>query len=572
MPTAGRQTSGMKGSQPANSSRRMALIMGAIVFVPVLLDLLQGGTRAAFRYLAPDSFYYNTVARNIALNGSISYDGHLPTNGFHPLWQATLAALYFVLHHLGLSESSYLVSNVLLSALLVAASVTVLGQVAMASGRTLWSAALLAPVGLYAVLILPAWLLMVDLRHLVLPTQGPFPLFGTAWSFVNGMESGFVLLFLALLGRALVKDVPFSSRRAATLAVLCLGMTLSRLDHVFFVVGVAVVLAMRNADSGTPHRLRSWGVFALCFLGPLLAYLLINRLYAGAAFPSSGALKSTFPFPNADNVRNLVTVVAGPWRDMLAPSRFYRAAQLVLPSLFAVAYLARRGWRRTERDGLADFTTAVAVGTLLLAAYDFLFVPAFAMGHWYTPASIAFVSMAAVPAVRSLNRLTQSGVQRRPVWLGALATVGSALLCVMIFYFLQRRDGYHALYADLYLVDAPAARAFYGPQRPHLVEYDDGIVAFSTAFPTMSGTGLAADREAAVALTKGTLQELALERGFDRIASLVYLPSDETRQGVPTGALPAMALESIQRQLGLSHARFEFVAPSSRFCIIRVTQ
>jgi hypothetical protein len=118
IPTARRHTRRMKGSQPANSSGRMALVMGVIVFVPVLLDLLHGGTRAAFRYLAPDSFHDNTVARNIALYGSTSDDGQLPTNGFHPLWQATLAALYFVLHHLGLSESSYLVSSVLLCAVL----------------------------------------------------------------------------------------------------------------------------------------------------------------------------------------------------------------------------------------------------------------------------------------------------------------------------------------------------------------------------------------------------------------------------------------------------------------------
>jgi hypothetical protein len=385
------------------------------------------------------------------------------------------------------------------------------------------------------------------------------------------MESGLVLFFLALLGRALARDVPFSSRRAAMLAGLCLGMVFSRLDHVYFAMGVAVVLAIRDSNTSAPHRLRPWCVFALCFIGPLLAYLVINRLYSGAAFPLSGAIKTSFPFPNADNVRNLVAVVAHPWRDMLAPSRFYRAAQLVLPSLFAIAYLARRGWRRMERDGLADFTTALAVGTLLLTAYDFLFVPTFAMGHWYTPASIAFVSVAAASTVGSSAKLTKSRA-RRPVWLGALATLGAGLLCVMVFYFLQRRGGYHTLYADLYLVDAPAARAFYGQQPPRLLEYDDGIVAFSTAFPTMSGTGLGADGEAAVALAKGTLQQLAIERGFDRVASLVYFPSDAARQGVPARSLPAMALESFERQLVGFHARLEFVAPSGRFCIIRVTR
>src|SRR5262245_33226003 len=141
--------------------RRTALLMAAIVLGPVLLDLLHGGTRAAFRYLAPDSFYYNTVARNIALHGRVSYDGLMPTNGFHPLWQITLAALYFVLHALRLPESAFLIGSVLLGAMLVAASVLILGHAMTASGRTLGAAALLGPVGLYAIVMLPAWLLLV---------------------------------------------------------------------------------------------------------------------------------------------------------------------------------------------------------------------------------------------------------------------------------------------------------------------------------------------------------------------------------------------------------------------------
>jgi hypothetical protein len=542
--------------------------MAAIVLGPVLLDLLHGGTRAAFRYLAPDSFYYNTVARNIALHGSVSYDGLRPTNGFHPLWQITLAALYFVLHVLRLPESAFLIGSVLLGAMLVAASVLILGHAMTASGRTLGAAALLGPVGLYAALMLPAWVLLVDVRGLALETQGPFPLFGTAWSFANGMESGLVLLFVALLGKACASDGPPSMRHAASMGGLSLGLALSRLDHVFFAVGFAAVLAARETRGGA-HRLYPLALFALCLIGPLAIYLAINQAYSGAAFPVSGAAKTSFPFPNGENLRNVIDVMMLPWRDNRAPSRLYRAAQLVLPGVCAAAFLARNWRPLARRDGLTEFATALAIGTLLLTAYNFLFVPPFAMGHWYTPASIAFVSVALAttvarqPARPGACPLRRSAGRRR-----VLGRIAAGMASLLIFVAVHRREEYHTLYADFYLVDAPAARAFYGTDSPHMLEFDDGIVTFATGFPTLSGTGLAADREAAAAAADGTLLKLALERGFDRAASLVYFPADEARAGVPAVLLPPMALASARHQLGLPQAQLEFVAPSGRFSVI----
>jgi hypothetical protein len=65
-------------------------------------------------------------------------------------------------------------------------------------------------------------------------------------------------------------------------------------------------------------------------------------------------------------------------------------------------------------------------------------------------------------------------------------------------------------------------RQHYHESRPCMLEFDDGIVAFSTGFPTMSATGLMLDREAYQWLKQGRLVSMSLRRGCDRIVSLVY--------------------------------------------------
>jgi hypothetical protein len=55
------------------------------VALPPLVDLLWNGWERVFGYFAADSFYYLTVARNIASGSGASFDGEFTTNGFHPL-------------------------------------------------------------------------------------------------------------------------------------------------------------------------------------------------------------------------------------------------------------------------------------------------------------------------------------------------------------------------------------------------------------------------------------------------------------------------------------------------------
>lgn len=83
------------------ASRVVLWLTIVTVLLPVCADFLFSDRDVSFRYLAPDSFYYNTVARHIAERGAISFDGTHPTSGFHPLWQAMLAALYWLSMVLG---------------------------------------------------------------------------------------------------------------------------------------------------------------------------------------------------------------------------------------------------------------------------------------------------------------------------------------------------------------------------------------------------------------------------------------------------------------------------------------
>ena len=72
---------------------------------------------------------------------------------------------------------------------------------------------------------------------------------------------------------------------------------------------------------------------------------------------------------------------------------------------------------------------------------------------------------------------------------------------------------------------------------PKMVEFDDGIIAFSTGFNSMAGTGLTLDKTALKAKLSGNFNQLALQRGFDHVSSLVY-------------SLPATINDEMPRQLG----------------------
>lgn len=552
------------------SSRHVLLVAVCLTLVPVAADLAAGGRAVPIRYFAADAFYYHTVARHIAEGGALSFDGIHPTNGFHPLWQAALAALYFASMRLPWGELGYLVSVLVVSAVLVAASVWLIGAGLIRKDRPLPASFVLVPVGIYPLLLLPYWFTAVDFFGLVRWSQGTPPLPGTLWSYMNGMESGAALLAFAGLGYVFVKGDRTSPQTAGLVGLLAAGLTLARLDHVFVAAAFplfygARALALRDR--------RAWTAFGWCGVlaaVPVVAYLVANVLYAGTPLPVSGAAKTTFPVPTIENIGNIASVLRAPFDSVSSVSRAYRSAQLVLPGLVAVWVLAGAVRHRRASpapgngrgpDGYTLFLRLAAAGVLSLTAYDFLFVRTFAMGHWYTPVAALFASLAVfVPPARTPER-------PKPLIIAAMAA-----LVLVVFTTAHRRADYHWLYNDFYFVESAGVREFYGADVPLVVEYDDGIIAFATRFPTLAGLGLMLDVEAARALEAGTLPKLALDRGFDRAASLAYaVPSHaEQRPGGPLG--PDMGPERVElmrRRAPEADYEAEYISPSGNVVFVR---
>jgi hypothetical protein len=153
-------------------------------------------------------------------------------------------------------------------------------------------------------------------------------------------------------------------------------------------------------------------------------------------------------------------------------------------------------------------------------------------GHWYFPVATLFVSMAALsllaPLERRLAQLLWPAPDRAVRYLRwcSAGWLGVATACVVaVFVHFHRQLDYHRNYADFYFEEAPRVRAHYGNDTPQFLEADDGIVAYSLGYPTMSNS-MGLDPAGAASAKAGNLLPLALERRYDRLTSLVYVTGD----------------------------------------------
>jgi hypothetical protein len=490
---------GAERERSGASARDRALVGLAAggVALPPLIDLLWNGWERVFGYFAADSFYYFTVARNLASGMGASFDGEYTTNGFHPLWQLYTALLYAVNSLAGLSESTFLVGVFLSSLLLIVLATALLGcSFRLALGRVP-AAFPVFPVGLYA-----------------LSTASLQPLYGSLWSYANGMETGVTLAAFAWALRCMVqRELRGSLATDLQLGVALSVVMLSRLDHAALAVCLLAAYALRP-----PRRLSSRLLELAAVAGPfgfsLTLYLCFNWLSAGSLLPVSGAVKSSFPQSGIANLFYLDRII-----HQISAARFdelWRMAQMLLPAilaLFALPWLAGLRWRE-RHDALTWPLAVCSAFVFVLTTYNFLFVNVWHQGHWYYPVSIVQMTLLAL-------YLWEKG---RPVpngW-GSALVAGASVATALLFFGLVYHDArYNMTYTRMYEARDEVKEHFSG-SIPRMIEYDDGIVSFATGFPAMSGLGFAADREAIPWIQNGRILWLAYARGFDHIVSLNY--------------------------------------------------
>lgn len=508
----------------------------AVLVIPVLADLAIDDRRV-FGYLAPDVFYYLTIARNAHEVGLLSFDGEHGTNGYHPLWQWLLCPLYAVIEQLGAGDS-LLQILVLISVALIAVALVLLGRMMARGGRLTPWFVLLVP-GVAALISTPLYQASADR----VPFQDPAsarPIFTTLWSYANGMETPLLLVTFAATALFVIKRERWSGYRDALVFALLLSLlTFSRLDHVFFAGAMWMTVAGWAWRDGDVQRLRHVLAAGVAFALAVLLYMLGNQLVYGTPMPVSGGFKSSFPRISTSTLRRLWTLLSDtPEQWMSGATRLY---QLLFPMLVAAIYLPLNlrlssdaggssplqlpRWLprialRPGRDRIDAMLCWTAAAVLVLGTYNTLFVLLVHTGPWYFPISALFVSLAFVTSLeRVLDQRRLLGSTRAR----ALVLAGVTVVSAAYFFRAHHRSSYLADQAQFYYDEAPAIRAYFGDAPPKLVEFDDGIVTFATHFPALSGFGLALDHEAIEAKRRGELMTLALARGHGHVASSHYV-------------------------------------------------
>jgi hypothetical protein len=314
-------------------------------------------------------------------------------------------------------------------------------------------------------------------------------------------------------------------------------------------------------DGATQRRLLRTGAFLLVPLPCIGAYLAYNHSYAGTFMPVSGSEKSEgLVWGLLRNGFALLTTFL-PFVDPFGrgtatwSSEAWRVIQMIVPATAAALWLvfAARDVRAplaSERDEQRLALTLLCVYVILKAGYNFAMVRLWHQGQWYYPVSImTFDWIVAAAAAGAWHRVfgtgDGSGARRggrwpRPWAIALCATLLLVLLHANAFVDSKRTGafglGNHRFWERREEIGAALEQRCPGCG---LVEFDDGILAYSLSMPVMNGLGLTLDEEAIEARRRGELLDLAWARGFRLLASLnypmdasVYADADRLREAL----------------------------------------
>lgn len=249
-----------------------------------------------------DFYYYSQVAANIVAGHGSTFNGVVPTNGYHPLWMVVIVLLTAVTHTL----------NGLIWAVEAVMTVAAIASFYF-SRRILLEFIKRRPLA-DILAILSALLALSFLR--------------------SGMEVILTVpLALALISCVLRTALPWTSRQAAGLAFLASLTILSRLDAVLL-IGLLSALLFLQAEFRATFRFPQLAGALLGFL-PLFLYLGSNVLWFHGLMPISGQAKQ---------LRSTYIPSAAPFysfAQMLATKERVCIGIVVLAALWSIVVIGR---------------------------------------------------------------------------------------------------------------------------------------------------------------------------------------------------------------------------------------
>lgn len=454
---------------------------------------------------AGDAFYYLDIARNSRGVSGFSFDHTRITNGFHPLWEYVLVGF----SKLGIADytqhAAALLSVYYLNLFLLALGAACFSVVAARLLQRQYLALLVAAPGLF-------WIFAG------LISQG----YLSTWSYLNGMESALALLCFSV-AMLLYRDEEKVSSRRLVMSIFFGLAILARLDDVFLVGAIAVFLVLRTPPTNRRSCIVQLSPIAIM----LAAYLAYNWTSAGVLLPLSGATKAGFALKQngkdlvklflPTGIRNPATLLTNAPSYSIFVELGARMVQMVLPPLVCAAelFITLRRKLLQPRFGIVH---ALAIGIILKAAYNFVFVQVWNQGMWYYTVSIAVTNLIMVLWLdRAVAKWrVHSGLKPIRPWILFSAHALGVLLAFNIFISTRSFDGPKeevALLED----NSAVRRKLQTSGADKIIEFDDGFISYVSDLPSAAALGLALDREAATALKHGALLPLLYQRGY-RIA------------------------------------------------------
>lgn len=359
-----------------------------------------------------DAYYYFEVARHLVAGQGSTFDGLLPTNGYHPLWMLVLLPLFAVAGG-GLSA---LVAVKILCAALFAATVGIVYHFARRLGRELEVAC-----------ALPALVFSRDL-----------------W--LSGMETALLLPLLFLAAGLLVAEGAFTrpeARLGASSLTLAAAL-LARLDLVFFVALAALAAGFLPPAPAFRERLARALRLGLPSAAALLVYMGANALLFGTASPVSGQAKSLGgPFWNPRIFADYAHArpVLGPLFELLPVAGLFLV--FVLPALLFAGWQGRDGHPQAAPEEMRGATRllGVAVAANLCQLFYYAIFSSWPLWRWYyyyvpLALALALALLAGMALVAAPSRWRPALAAALPLLLAA----GLAAKLGATFLFQQKRQ------------------------------------------------------------------------------------------------------------------------------------
>lgn len=463
---------------------------------PPLRNYKQNDIKAAFDYFAADAFYYLNVADKYQKTGFSSFDGIHPTNGFHPLWQNLLNFSFSIIK----DKESQIRFVFFLSLCLVSLG---FGFISIGLLKIYDSIefSLLASI--------PGFIFII-FSFILFPYASP-------WAFMNGMETplsvflfGLLLLFLAFKKNS----KKWNSISLIIISILLTLISFARLDDFFLLMTVTAFMIMKSEKA---ERLKTTLLLLILPVVGLILYFLYNYLYSGLILPVSGLVKSNFSF---DNILFTITSIIsfGVQDNFSGEHAMWRVILLFFPLICASTYIYKSGFNSSK-----DFIVLIpfSLYVILKAVYNLFFVNFWDQGHWYFAISIIISNILIINFLQNLQWKKRNSI----------ATVFALLVVIFIFanFYMEKyrfkENKYYEFWQKRHKIEKQISEIYDGKG---IIEFDDGVIAWSLHYPALSGTGLNLDKEAYDYYKNGEFLDLAEKHGYSAMASILYInPPDE---------------------------------------------